>query len=95
MAKTISKKRKGKNKTVKKYHHDHNQRSTLEIINKSKEEFNKLLKYDDSPFLKRLFRESNIKKLNKLPEYVLNMSKYSTTLKMIKNFNQPKIIMIM
>jgi putative endopeptidase len=88
MAKTISKKRKGKNKTVKKYHHDHNHRSTLEIIHKSKEEFNKLLKYDDSPMLKRLFRSSNIKKLNKLPENLLNMSKYSTTLK--KEFERLK-----
>ena len=66
MTKTISKKRKGKNKTVKKYHHDHNHRSTLEIIHKSKEEMNKLLKYDDSPFLKRLFRSSNIKKAKQI-----------------------------
>ena len=92
MAKTLSKKEKTKQRTLK---HNKNKYaiksdpSTLRIINKSKESFDKILKTQkEYPILNRLFRKENVEKLQSMPKESTDISKYSMVLN--KEFKQLK-----
>ena len=92
MAKSSSKKEKTKHRTLK---HNKNKYaiksdpSTLRIINKSKESFDKILKTQkEYPLLNRLFRKENVEKLQSMPKESTDISKYSTVLN--KEFKQLK-----
>ena len=55
--------------------------STLRILSKAKKEYNEMTKSVNHPVLNRLFRESTIDKLKKLPNGLTNIATYSKVLK--------------
>ena len=55
--------------------------STLRILSKAKKEYNEMTKSVNQPVLNRLFRESTIDKLKKLPNGLTNIATYSKVLK--------------
>ena len=54
--------------------------STLRILSKAKKEYNEMTKSVNQPVLNRLFRESTIKKLKKLPKELTDIGTYSKVL---------------
>ena len=94
MVKTISKRNKSSNKTLKKKEkynkweisstHNVNQ----QILDKSAKELEGVLNSKDTPLLQRLFRENNIKKLKALPKEFSDPSLYSKIIQ--KEFEQMK-----
>ena len=76
-----------KNKSIKRKNSNSNivkisaEPSTIGILKKAKSEYNEMTKSVNQPVLNRLFRESIIKKLKKLPTSMTNIATYSKVLK--------------